>query len=104
MPSAWREDPAEGISSGGPGRRRISDAIKDKLAAAPCTKAAKGSLTVHVTMEADGRVKQIKLATTTGNPKVDECIDSALTSVTSIGEPVPPGMPAQVNLKIVART
>jgi periplasmic protein TonB len=83
---------------------RISDAIKDKLAAAPCTKAAKGSLTVHVTMEADGRVKQIKLATTTGNPKVDECIDSALTSVTSIGDPVPPGMPAQVNLKIVART
>ncbi len=83
---------------------RISDAIKDKLAAAPCTKSAKGSLTVHVTMEADGRVKQIKLATTTGNSKVDECIDSALTSVTSIGDPVPPGMPAQVNLKIVART
>jgi protein TonB len=83
---------------------RISDAIKDKLAAAPCTKSAKGSLTVHVTMEADGRVKQIKLATTTGNPKVDECIDSALISVTRIGDPVPPGMPAQVNLKIVART
>lgn len=83
---------------------RISDAIKDKLAAAPCTKSAKGSLTVHVTMEADGRVKQIKLATTTGNPKVDECIDSALTAVTSIGDPVPPGMPAQVNLKIVSRT
>ncbi|HEX4178920.1 MAG TPA: TonB C-terminal domain-containing protein [Rhizomicrobium sp.] len=83
---------------------RISDAIKEKLAAAPCTKSAKGSLTVHVTLEADGRVKQIKLATTTGNAKVDECIDSALTSVTSIGDPVPPGMPAQVNLKIVART
>lgn len=83
---------------------RISDAIKDKLAAAPCTKAAKGSLMVHVTMEADGRVKQIKLATTTGSTKVDDCIDSALISVTSIGDPVPPGMPAQVNLKIVART
>jgi periplasmic protein TonB len=82
----------------------ISEAIKDKLAAAPCTKSAKGSLMVHVIMEADGRVKQIKLATTTGNTKVDECIDSALTAVTRIGDPVPPGMPAQVNLRIVART
>ena len=111
MLSDWRAHPAAETSSAGTGRapfawytNRISDAIKDKLAAAPCTKSAKGSLTVHVTMEADGRVKQIKLATTTGNPKVDECIDSALTSVTRIGDPVPPGMPAQVNLKIVSRT
>ncbi|MEJ0004910.1 MAG: TonB C-terminal domain-containing protein [Steroidobacteraceae bacterium] len=82
---------------------RISDAIKDRLAAAPCTKTAKGSLTVHVLMEADGRVKQIKLATTTGDPKIDSCIDSALGAITRIGDPVPPGMPEQINLRIVSR-
>jgi len=82
---------------------RISEVIKDRLAAAPCTKSAKGSLTVHVLLEADGRVKQIKLATTTGNPKTDECIDTALASITRMSDPVPPGMPEQVNLKIVAR-
>lgn len=83
---------------------RISDAIKERLAAAPCTRSASGSLTVHVLLEADGRVKQIKLATTTGNPKVDQCIDLALTSITRMSDPVPLGMPEQVNLKIVART
>lgn len=82
---------------------RISDVIRDRLAAAPCTKSAKGSLTVHLLLEADGRVKQIKLATTTGNPKTDECIDTALASITRMSDPVPPGMPEQVNLKIVAR-
>ena len=82
---------------------RISDAIRERLAAVPCTKSAKGSLTVHILLEADGRVKQIKLATTTGNPKTDDCIDTALASITRMSDPVPPGMPEQVNLKIVAR-
>lgn len=82
---------------------RISDAIKEHLAAAPCTRSAKGSLKVHVFMEADGRVREIKLASSTGNARVDECIDSALASVTRIGDPVPPGMPEEVNLEIVAR-
>lgn len=82
---------------------RISEAIRDRLAASPCTKSAKGSLSVHLLLEADGRVKQIKLATTTGNPKTDECIDTALASITKLSDPVPPGMPEQVNLKIVAR-
>jgi periplasmic protein TonB len=82
---------------------RISDAIKDRLAQAPCSKNAKGSLTVHVIMEADGRVREIKLATTTGDSKVDACIDTALVSITRMSDPVPPGMPEQVNLKIVAR-
>jgi protein TonB len=82
---------------------RISDAIKDRLAAAPCTKSAKGSLSIQVLMEADGRVKQIKLATTTGDAKTDSCIDSALTSITKMSDPVPPGMPQQINLKIVSR-
>jgi protein TonB len=83
---------------------RISDTIRDHLAAAPCTKSAKGSLSVRVLMEADGRVKQIKLATTTGNPKTDECIETALASITRMTDPPPPGMPEQVNLRIVARS
>jgi protein TonB len=82
---------------------RISDAIRERLAAAPCTKSAKGSLSLSVLMEADGRVKQIKLSTTTGNRKVDECIESALTSITRMSDPVPPGMPELINLKIVSR-
>ncbi len=82
---------------------RIKDAVQDRLAAAPCTRSAKGSLSIHVLLEADGRVKQIKLATTTGDPKVDSCIDTALTAITRMSDAVPPGMPEQINLKIVSR-
>lgn len=80
---------------------RMRDAIKDRLSAAPCTRGAKGSVSTRVTVAADGRIKQIKLTTTTGNAKVDECVEHALASITQMGEAPPPGMPEQVNLKVV---
>jgi protein TonB len=82
---------------------RISDAIRERLSSVACAKSAKGSLSIHLLMAADGRFKQVQLATTTGDRQVDQCIDTALTSMPGIGDPLPPGMPEQVNLKIVAR-
>ncbi len=80
---------------------RMRDQLKERLAAAPCTKSAKGSVSTRIVVGADGRVKQIRLTTTTGNSRVDECVDRVLASITSIGDPPPPGMPEQVNLKVV---
>ena len=82
---------------------RITDAIRERLSSVACAKSAKGSLSIHVLMQADGKIKQIQLATTTGNTSVDQCIDSALTSMPPMSDPLPPGMPEQVNLKIVSR-
>ncbi|MGO9037839.1 MAG: TonB C-terminal domain-containing protein [Steroidobacteraceae bacterium] len=82
---------------------RITDAIRERLASVECAKTAKGSLSFHLLMEASGKIKQVQLATSTGNPKVDQCIDSALTSMPPMSEPLPPGMPEQINLKIVSR-
>ena len=82
---------------------RITDAIRERLSSVACAKSAKGSLSVHVMLEASGRIKQVQLATTTGNPRVDQCIDTALTSMPAMSDPLPPGMPEQVNLKIVSR-
>jgi protein TonB len=80
---------------------RMRDEIKDRLAAAPCAKSAKGSMATRVLVAADGRVKQIKLTTGTGNVQVDECVDKVLASITTLGDAPPPGMPEQVNLRIV---
>ena len=82
---------------------RITDAIRERLSSVACAKSAKGSLSVHVLLEADGRIKQVQLATTTGNARMDQCIDGALTSMPAMSDPLPPGMPEQVNLKIVSR-
>ncbi len=82
---------------------RVVDAIRERLAGTACAKAARGSLSVHVLTEADGKIKQVQLATTTGSPKVDQCIDNALTSMPAMSDPLPAGMPEQINVKIVAR-
>jgi protein TonB len=80
---------------------RLRDEIKERLAAATCTKSAKGSVMTRVTVGADGRFKQVKLTTTTGNNRVDDCVEKVLASITSAGDAPPPGMPEQVNLKVV---
>lgn len=80
---------------------RLRDAIKDRLAASPCVKSAKGSISTQVLVGADGRLKHIKLTTTTGNARVDECVDKVLASITGVGADAPQDMPEAVNLRIV---
>jgi periplasmic protein TonB len=82
---------------------RIADAIREKLADVPCAKSARGSLSIHLLLDADGRFKQVQLATTTGNSQLDQCIDKALTSMPGMNDPLPVGMPEQVNIKIISR-
>jgi periplasmic protein TonB len=82
---------------------RLTDAIRDRLASIACAKSAKGSLTIHLLMDPDGHFKQVQLATTTGNTQVDQCIDNALVSMPRMSDPLPPGMPEQINIRIVSR-
>ena len=84
-------------------QNRISDAVRERLSNVECAKSAKGSLTLHLLMEADGRFKQVQLATTTGNRQTDQCIEGALTSMPKMSDPLPPGMPEQINIRVVAR-
>ena len=80
---------------------RLRDRIKEKLSGSACAKGAKGSVTVRVTLAADGRIRQGKLATTTGNSRVDDCVEKEVTSLGAVGESAPPGLPEQVTLKVV---
>ena len=80
---------------------RMRDTIKDRLSAAPCTKSAKGSLTTRIVLGADGRVKQIKLTTSTGNPQLDSCVEKVLDSITTMGDAPPATMPESVSLRLV---
>jgi protein TonB len=82
---------------------RIADAVREHLSSSACAKSAKGSLSVSLLLDADGKFKQVQLASTTGNRQIDQCIDAALTSMRGISDPAPPGMPEKVILKIVAR-
>jgi periplasmic protein TonB len=80
---------------------KMRDVIKDKLSNTSCVKSAKGSISTRIVVGADGRVKHIELTTTTGNPRLDECVDTALASITRVGAEPPPGMPEAINLRVV---
>jgi periplasmic protein TonB len=82
---------------------RVADAIRERLSALPCAKTAKGSLSMHVMLDADGKLKQVQLATTTGNDKVDQCIASGLSGMPPINDRPPPGMPEQITIRVVSR-
>jgi periplasmic protein TonB len=82
---------------------RLSDVVREHLAASACAKSVKGSMSIQVLLNSDGQVKQIKLSSTTGNRQWDSCVDSALAPITHLSDPVPPGMPELISLKIVPR-
>ncbi len=81
----------------------IADAIRDRLSSLACAKSARGSLSMHVMLDAEGKFKQVQLATTTGNDKVDQCIASGLSSMPAVNDRPPPGMPEQITIRVVAR-
>lgn len=83
---------------------RLKDAVLDKLSADKKIEAKKFSLSVRVWIEADGRIKQVKLMTTTGDHDLDQRIELALSSLTRLSESPPLEMPQPVSLKIVSRS
>jgi protein TonB len=80
---------------------RLKDAVLDKLTAASCGKGFSASARFWI--EPDGRIKDVKLATTTGNQKTDKCIQVALSSLSRLSDAPPLEMPQPVSLKIVSR-
>jgi protein TonB len=83
---------------------RLKDAVVEKLSADTRLAAKRFSLSVRVWIEPDGRIKQIKLVTTTGDHDLDQRIESELSGMTRLSEAPPLEMPQPVSLKIVSRS
>ena len=82
----------------------MADAIRERLSGLACAKSARGSLSMHVTVDAEGKFKQVQLASTTGNDKVDQCIASGMTGMPPMTDRPPPNMPEQITIRVVARS
>ena len=83
---------------------RLKDAILAKLSADGRIGSKRFSLSVRVWIEADGRIKQVKLASTTGDGALDKAIEADLSSLARLSEAPPIEMPQPVSLKIVSRS
>jgi periplasmic protein TonB len=82
---------------------RLKDAVVEKLSSDAKIGSKKFSLSVRVWIEADGRIRQVKLVTTTGDRQLDQRIESALSSLSRLSDAPPLEMPQPVSLKIVSR-
>jgi periplasmic protein TonB len=82
---------------------RLKDAVVERLTADSKIGSKKFSVSVRVWIESDGRVREVKLVSTTGNRELDQRIEAALASLTRLSDAPPLEMPQPVSLKIVSR-
>jgi protein TonB len=81
---------------------RLKDAVLERLSGDVHLGSRKFSVSVRVWIEADGRIKEVKLTSTTGNAELDQRITVALSALTRLSDAPPLEMPQPVNLKIVS--
>ena len=82
---------------------RLKDAVVERLTADAKLGSKKFSVSVRLWIEPDGRIKEVRLVSTTGNPDLDQRIEASLASMTRLSDAPPLEMPQPVSLKIVSR-
>ena len=83
---------------------RLKDAVQERLAADSQIGTKRFSCSVRVWLEADGRIKQVKLATTSGDRALDQRIESDLSSLARLSDSPPLEMPQPITMKIASRS
>jgi periplasmic protein TonB len=83
---------------------RLKDQVVERLSDDTRIRSKKFSVSVRVWIEPDGRIREVKLGSTTGNRDLDSAIEAALSKLARMGEPPPIEMPQPISLKIVSRS
>jgi periplasmic protein TonB len=81
---------------------RLKDALLEKLNADSHLGSKRFSVSVRFWIEPDGRIKDFKLVTTTGNQELDRRIESDLAALTHMNDAPPLEMPQPISLRIVS--
>lgn len=83
---------------------KLKDEVLERLSSDKGIASKKFSVSVRVWIEPDGRIKEIKLTTSTGNSDLDRKIELAMDSLKRLSEAPPLEMPQPISLKIVSRS
>jgi len=83
---------------------KLKDEVLERLSSDKGIASKKFSVSVRVWIEPDGRIKEIKLTTSTGNTDLDRKIELAMDSLKRLSEAPPLEMPQPISLKIVSRS
>ena len=93
---------------GGDGRyrsyaNRVKDAVLDYLTSRDDIRKESYSITVRVWIGADGRVGRYEIVGSSGDHKLDQALQLALSEMNDVGGAPPEGMPQPVRLRIKSR-
>lgn len=83
---------------------RLKDQVLERLSDDARIRSRKFSVAVKVWIEPDGRIREARLASSTGSRDLDGAIEAALGHLSRISEPPPVEMPQPVSLRIVSRS
>jgi periplasmic protein TonB len=83
---------------------RLRDAIRDKLAADGRIGSKRFSLSVLVWIEPDGRIRQVKPVSSTGDGALDKAIEADVNSIQKLSDSPPLEMPQPIRMQIVSRS
>ncbi len=83
---------------------RLKDAVLAKLSADSRIGSKKFSVSVRVWIEPDGRIKEVKLVSTSGSKELDQHIEAALATLSRLEDSPPLEMPQPISLRIVSRS
>jgi protein TonB len=83
---------------------RLKDEVNDRLASDPKLRAKKYTVGVRVWIETDGRIKQVRVSTSSGNRDIDSEIAAALSQINRLSAAPPLEMPQPITLQIVSRS
>lgn len=83
---------------------RLKDQVLERLSDDARIRAKKFSVAVKVWIDPDGKIREARLASTTGSRDLDGAIEAALGRLPRMSEPPPVEMPQPISLRIVSRS
>jgi periplasmic protein TonB len=83
---------------------RLKEAVTERLSADSRIGAQRFSISVRVWIEPDGRIREVKLTSSTGNHDLDQRIEAALAQLTRLTDAPPLEMPQPISLKVVSHS
>jgi protein TonB len=83
---------------------RLKDEVVEKVSADARLRSKKYTVSVRVWIDPDGRIKDVKISSSSGNRELDQAIEASVAAIQRLDQPPPLEMPQPVSLKIVSRS
>jgi len=83
---------------------KLKNEVSDRLSSDEKLRGKKYIVAVRIWIEADGRIKEVRVTGGTGNREIDSAIQADLAALGRMSEAPPLEMPQPISLQIVSRT